>query len=381
MTDDPRLKTRALIWDLPTRLFHWLLVGGFVVVSLTAANDERMSLHLVAGYLIGVLVLFRVLWGFVGGDYSRFRRFWYPWREVRAHLRAVAGGRAVHHLGHNPAGGWMIYLLLAGNLVLAVSGTLLLGGEEQHGLAGALGPAAGAVARELHAVLGYGLMALIPLHVAGVVVESRLGGENLVAAMISGYKSTPKPALSVRPAAGVAVGLLIVVAGYFAAATVWYRAGESEGGVFRGPSLPQSALWNDTCGECHLAFHPSLLPRRSWERLLGNSADHFGEDLALDAQDLAELRRFAVANSAETGASEPARKILRSLGPDQRPLRITETPYWRRKHEGIDAAVWKRDSVGGPMNCGACHSDARQGWFEDDAMQIPTAESNANSSK
>lgn len=371
MTDDHSSTIRRLIWDLPTRLFHWLLVGGFAVAALTAANDRWLSVHLVAGYFVGALVLFRVVWGFSGGAYSHFRRFWYSWRDVSAHLRALLRGAAPRYHGHNPSGSWMIYLLLAGIVVLTLSGTLLLGGEEHHGLASSLSPFAGHLARQLHKVLGYGLMLLIPLHVGGVVVESYLSRENLVTAMVSGYKPTSSPTLPVRPAKGVALGLIVGVLVFFAAVALWYRGTESQGEVFRGPALAQSTLWNDTCGECHLAFHPSLLPRRSWQRLLAHTDNHFGEDLVLDPATLTPLRRFALANAADAGATEPARKILRSLAPDQAPLRITQTPYWRRKHKHIDAAVWKRDSVGSPMNCGACHSDAKRGWFEDDAMRVP----------
>jgi len=140
---------------------------------------------------------------------------------------------------------------------------------------------------------------------------------------------------------------------------------------FQSKPLQQSQLWRETCSDCHSAWHPSLLPARSWKKLFKNQNQHFGEDLFLDQPDITRLLKFALANSADHGFTEPARKINASIAPDQTPLRIIDTPYWKDKHGEIGPSIWKRKSVGAKSNCAACHSDTRQGLFDDNAMKVP----------
>jgi hypothetical protein len=139
-----------------------------------------------------------------------------------------------------------------------------------------------------------------------------------------------------------------------------------------GKSLPQSKAWNAECGSCHLAFHPTLLPLRSWNALLAAQDRHFGESLDLEEATLRELAAFAQAYPAESGLSEPAYKINRSVRADAVPLRITETPYWIEKHAEIPAGAWRGAKVRSRANCTACHLDAESGTFEDAAMRMPT---------
>jgi len=99
--------------------------------------------------------------------------------------------------------------------------------------------------------------------------------------------------------------------------------------------------------------------------------DHFGEKLGLDETTVAGILDFLQKNSAETGMTEPAFKINRSIPADQTPVRITETGYWIEKHRDIDDRAWKHPKVGSKANCGACHLDAEQGTYEDAAMRLP----------
>jgi len=98
---------------------------------------------------------------------------------------------------------------------------------------------------------------------------------------------------------------------------------------------------------------------------------HFGADLGFDAPTSAALLAFMTANSADQKLTEPAFKMGQSLQPGAAPLRITETPYWSRKHHEITDAQWKQPLVKSKANCGACHLDAEAGTFEDGAMRLP----------
>jgi hypothetical protein len=137
--------------------------------------------------------------------------------------------------------------------------------------------------------------------------------------------------------------------------------------------LPDNTTWREECGECHLAYHPTLLPARSWQKLMAGQGEHFGEDLALDDATTKEITAFLVKNAAESRLSEPAWKISSTTPPDQTPLRITATPYWKKKHKDIPEIIWQLPKVKNKGNCGSCHLDAEQGTFEDSGMRLPKA--------
>lgn len=366
---------RLLVWNLPLRWFHWLWAAGFVLAWLSR-DDRHLDLHVFAGYLFTALLVFRLVWGVRGGPYARFGDFAYAPRAVLAYLRAARRRRAPRHLGHNPAGGWAVYLMLAAGLAVAGTGLLTLGGEEGFGpLALWPGFAAGDAAHRVHELAAWSLLGLVVIHLLGVAAESWLQRENLVAAMITGRKRARPDAIPARPALWVAVALTtVLLAGTGVYFRGYLRAGPDISYVpFVGPALPDHRVWRRECGDCHLAYHPNLLPARSWRRLMAKQADHFGEDLALDPAAIAVITGFLVANAAESVQSEAAWKIQHSTPPQSTPLRITETRYWRRKHADVPVSVWRGGGVQGRGDCAACHRDADAGTFQDGAMTLPKA--------
>lgn len=164
------------VWDPLVRIFHWTLVALFVLAWATADQFDR--LHELAGYVVFGLVVVRVFWGFVGSRHARFRDFVKAPSVVCAYLADAARFRAQRHLGHNPAGGAMIVVMLVMLLAISVTGILMTTDafwgvewvEDAHEIA-------------VNLTLG-----LIGLHLIGVAVSSLLHGENLVRAMITGRK-------------------------------------------------------------------------------------------------------------------------------------------------------------------------------------------------
>lgn len=378
---------RTLIWDLPTRLFHWSLALSFAGAWLTSDGDQWRAIHVFLGYLMLGLVGFRVLWGFAGSHFSRFASFWFGPKEAFDYLKQVAGGHAARHVGHNPTGSLAIYLLLALALVIGVTGILTLGGDEQQGLAaGWFSFSQIGLLKQLHEALAILMLLLVFGHITGVVVESVLHKENLARSMITGVKLAGADTPTAKPHGGVAWVLLALIAGF---ALWWFdyaldrqldsRPGHVESATeagevrvkFVGRQLPDNAQWRDECGSCHAVFYPALLPARSWQKIMAEQDRHFGTDLGLDAATSAAVLAFMTANSADQHHTEAAFKIEQSIPPGATPLRITETPYWLRKHNEIGAADWDSELVKSKSNCAACHSDADQGSFEDAAMQIP----------
>jgi hypothetical protein len=210
---------------------------------------------------------------------------------------------------------------------------------------------------------------MVALHIVGVVVESVLTHDNLVRAIITGWKRLPPAApvptpRAARPVAAVAILALLVVAA--AGALHWLSHLPPPPGL---RVLPPNAVYQKECGACHHAFNPGLLPASSWAALMATLDEHFGDDASLDAAKSATLASWLVTNAAETFDTESANRF-RAVAPHD-PYRITSAPYWVRKHAGIPAEVFSRTGVGGKVNCPACHRDAGSGRYDDQAIAIP----------
>jgi cytochrome b len=177
-----------LVWDLFVRLFHWSLAGAFSVAYVT--EDEWEGLHVNAGYLIGILIMLRLLWGFIGPRYARFSNFLRSPSAVRAYVRDAARLRAPRYIGHNPAGGSMVVALLISLAVTVTSGIALYGTTDFAGpLAGVWrGELAADVLEGIHEVGAHLTLLLVALHLGGVLFSSLEHGENLVTSMITGRK-------------------------------------------------------------------------------------------------------------------------------------------------------------------------------------------------
>lgn len=375
----------TLIWDLPTRLFHWVLAGSFALAWLTSDSDAWLAVHVFAGYLMLGLIGFRLLWGFLGSHFSRFASFWFGPKAAARYLKQVMRGQAARHVGHNPTGSLAIYILLALTAVVGAAGILTLGAEEQHGLAaGWFSFSQGHFFKEVHEFAANLMLLVVGGHIAGVVAESVLHKENLARSMVTGLKKagpgTPKSKTQVLVAGIMLVAMLGFGGWWFAYALQNQLQAQPASGQppvrhvkFVGPVLPDNAQWRDECGSCHGAFHPSLLPARSWQKMMAEQDKHFGSDLALDAPTTAAVLAFMVANAAETQVTEPAFKIGQSVPAGAAPQRITETHYWTSKHREITASDWASPLVKSKANCAACHADADAGTFEDGAMAIPKA--------
>jgi len=176
---DPNVRT--LVWDLPTRVFHWLLVVSFVGAFVTAESERLRDLHLLLGYSAAGLVAFRLLWGLVGTLHARFASFPLSPRAVVDYLRSLLALSPRHYFGHNPAGSWAILAMLALLITTAATGWAQ---------AVEIGPR---WVEDLHEGLANTTVAIVVVHVAAVVLSSLLHRENLVHAMITGYKSGSGP--------------------------------------------------------------------------------------------------------------------------------------------------------------------------------------------
>jgi cytochrome b len=179
--------TQIYVWDRFVRLFHWTLVVTFTVAYLT--ENDLLKVHVWAGYAVGVLVLARVIWGFVGPTHARFSDFIYAPADTLRYVRDLVLFRAERHLGHSPGGGAMVVLLLVFLAATVVTGLVVYGGDQQAGpLAGMFTKDTSEAMEEVHEAVANITLALVLAHVAAVVLASFVHRENLVRAMFTGYK-------------------------------------------------------------------------------------------------------------------------------------------------------------------------------------------------
>jgi len=204
-------KQRVRVWDPLVRVFHWSLVVGFFTAYLT--EDDLLDVHVVAGYVVMGLVVFRLAWGVIGSHHARFGNFVKSPAVTIAYLRSILSGHPSRFLGHNPAGAAMIVALLVCLAVTVVSGLYVYAYEENEGpLAGLV--ASGAIVddgvtckrgregdehdndagdagefwEDTHEVFANLTLLLVLFHVAGVIIAGIQHRENLVLAMLTGNK-------------------------------------------------------------------------------------------------------------------------------------------------------------------------------------------------
>lgn len=167
---------KILVWDLPTRIGHWLLVASFALAWLTGESETFRLVHVAAGYVMAAVLAFRIFWGIAGSRYARFASFLFTPRQALDYVTGLLRGENIHWVGHNPAGSYAIYILILLGFAAAGSGWATyneLGGEWLE---------------ELHEGLSSAMLAVVGLHVAGVVASGWLHRENLVRSMLNGYK-------------------------------------------------------------------------------------------------------------------------------------------------------------------------------------------------
>ena len=205
------------VWNIAIRVFHWMLLGCYSIAFISSENI--MKLHVIFGYSVLFLVCFRILYGFVGTKYARFSDFLYPPARIVDYLKGLLIGRPKHYIGHNPAGGFMIVILLLSLLSLTLTGLKAYGVEGHGPLAKhEISFMTNAFAdsddkenhdehdsrkrrskknhrtekdefwEEIHETIAYFTLFLVSIHIMGVLISSLVHRENLIKAMITGRK-------------------------------------------------------------------------------------------------------------------------------------------------------------------------------------------------
>ena len=194
---------RVLVWDLPVRVFHWLLAISFAGAWLTSESERWHLAHITFGYTMAGLVAFRLVWGLVGTRHARFASFVRAPAAAWRYLKSLFTPTPEHPLGHNPAGALAIVGLLG-----LIALTTATGWANEADLAGDW-------LEEVHELSANALMLLVLVHLVGVVVGSLMHRENLVRSMITGMKRGPAAQGITRSWRWLGVLVLLAVLGFW----------------------------------------------------------------------------------------------------------------------------------------------------------------------
>lgn len=193
----------CLIWDVPTRVFHWSLVFSFSAAYLTSDGDCWALFHVAAGYTVLGLIAFRLIWGFWGTTHARFSNFIPSPRRVIDYLSHLFKGKPIHCAGHNPAGSIVILALLGLGIIVTVSGVLMYEDVEWPWV------------EEAHEWGTNLMLGLVGIHILGVITSSILHRENLIRAMLTGCKKGCESAAISKGYGWLGITMIIMMSAFW----------------------------------------------------------------------------------------------------------------------------------------------------------------------
>lgn len=365
---------KTYVWSLPTRIFHALLVIFILSAFITAEWDDLLSIHVALGSAIGVLVLYRVLWGILGPKYSKFIDFNLKVSALKEYLSSIFNPK-IKYIGHNPAAGYTMVAILVVVLLLVGTGFLTYGIQENRGVFAFLHSSFFKdmkFFKEIHEFLGTILWFLIGAHVSGVLLDRLLHKqEGTLQSIFKGYKNIEGKSVKLSFVqifiSIVGIGLSIVVLIYALSIKENILTAAYNKPVDYKKELP---LFVNECASCHTLYPPTLLPKKSWKNMMANLENHFGDDASLESKETQTILAYLLKNSAETSTSEASVNILKSLQ-NKDTIAITQTPFWKKRHKDIDEMHFQSNEVKSKANCKACHADIERGLIEDTSIKLP----------
>mgnify|MGYP002630938064 CR=1 FL=1 len=365
--------TRSCVWSLFTRLFHLLLVVGVAFLFFFSEFESWLSYHAIIGYSVGLLLLFRIVWGFMDVKYSKFGDFNFNPNDLAKYTFSVFGTKR-EYVGHNPASSWAIVAMIAFGLLSVLTGALAYGAQEGMGIFSFLNIS---IFKKMelfegaHEFFTTAFMMVIFAHVAGVLLDRVLHKSKAIESMIDGHKETRAESLKLtlfQKLFGVLwIGSSVFFLVYLLSNPSNPLVADANAAVDYKQEHP---LFEGECKSCHTLYPPYLLPKQSWVKMMGGLENHFGDDASLEPKETTSIREYLVKNAADSSTKEAAYKILKNIKNADN-IAITKTPYWIKRHREIDENIFASKEVKAKSNCKACHQNIEQGLLNDKDIKIP----------
>ncbi len=368
----------VFVWPLCTRIIHWIIASSFFLSFVTSFYHNLFRWHLAFGLIFGIVLLFRLIWGFVGPNYATFKTFKLSLHELKDYFAQKVKNRwRKIHAGHNAASSWFTLIVLGLGSWSVISGLFLQGIQEGSGLLGQLNQHYFYLSSTLftiHSLLSYVLFAWAIIHIIGVLIEQFYHKTHMLFAMITGYKKAEgndAQVSIVRHLFAYAVIVLSILTLYFVAQRdeTFLTKSRFEKRNFQ----VENPSFYEKCSKCHKTYPPFMLPHDSWIRLMDGLDNHFGEQIMennITKSEQATIKEYLLTHSAESSTHKVAFKTLDSLG-DMRPISMSKVPYWRESHKSIDKAIFKTPPIKKASNCFVCHPDFEYGILDNTRIHIP----------
>jgi cytochrome b len=342
------------IWSRVTRYFHWILVFCIAVTFISSEFENLFLLHISFGIIAGGLLTFRLLWGFVGPFYAKFINFDFSFRDLFFYFTKLFKDKKIY-VGHNPAASWATILLILFGFFCTVSGVILLGASEDRGIFSFLSPSLKPIALQIHIISKNVVGVVAIVHIIGALLEHFWHKSETVTSMIHGYKhinALPVKTTKFQNYLGAFAIVFSLGLGFFSyffpqisIMTKNYHEVNYE---------KDNPTFAKECSECHNLISPTFMSKKMWEVTLSDKNEHFKENLSKDVPHFESIKKYILANSAETSNSEISRGVIESTQ-EQNRYRITKTRYWKDVHAQIPRNVFKQQEIKHQSNCIACH--------------------------
>ncbi|MEA2050251.1 MAG: cytochrome b/b6 domain-containing protein [Campylobacterota bacterium] len=363
---------KVYVWPLCTRLVHWFIAFSFTTALILSFFENKLNYHVAMGIIFGLMLLYRIIWGFIGPRYATFNTFKLSFSQLKHYfVEKIENRYRPISAGHNAASSWYTLIVLFVGSIIVFSGLLLYGIQESKGYLSVLNDEYylySDFVLTIHIYATWILVFWAIVHIAGVLVEQFYHKTNMVDAMVSGYKKTsgedtqlctPKNVVSY-----IILGLSIFV--FFIIIDGRHNPFVKNKFSYIDYKL-ENQIFYDNCSECHKIYPTYMLPEKSWTRIMDGLDNHFGEEISdqnISKNDQTIIRKYLLENSAQSSKREAAVKIMKYDG-NSRPLAITKTKYWRQTHKNIPNHIYNQKNIKDKSNCFACHKNLDKGMIED----------------
>ncbi len=354
---------KSYIYSFAARFSHIALILGLAISYLLSEFDGLLYFHAAFGVIFGVAIIFRIIWGFIGTKYSKFSDF--KFSGLGGYFLSFFSKKE-KFIGHNPASSIAIIIMLSLGFICVISGLMLYGIDENSGIFAFLYNNYNELkfVKSIHEVSANLLLIVAIIHICGALIDKFIHKNDALNSMITGYKLT-KNDESVKANLAQKIFCLVWILAIIAA---FLYILNRDNFILKSHALKvdyssQNAVFAKECGSCHMLYPPFLLPKKSWEIMMANLENHFGDDASIDEEANQNILNFLLANSAQMNSNKTAFNILKYAKNDQN-IAITKNEYWIKKHRKIDEKVFLRDDIKSKANCTACHKDIQNGIIQ-----------------
>ena len=378
-------QNQVFVWPIYTRIIHWLIASTFMLAFIFSLYENLLNLHVAVGIIFGLMLVYRIIWGFVGPRYATFNTFKLSLSKLKFYFQEKIQNRYREiPAGHNPASSWFTLIVLGLGSIISITGLLIYGIQEGNGYLGFLNDhyyMHSDMLLDTHIYTSYILLGWTIIHISGVLVEQFYHKTSMVFAMVTGYKKAKgedsKPAKSQSW-----ISYIFLIISLF----VFFVSTDGRNNPFVNSKFEELhyeteyPIYFKECGSCHKPYPPFMLPASSWDRIKGGLKNHFGEEISpimkkednkISLNDQTIIFRYLKNNSADNSTREISIKVMKSLDGARGRKSITKIKIWKDIHKNIPSHIFKSKKVKRKANCFACHKNFEKGMIEDIDIKIP----------